>query len=574
MCKCVEFYRFNALIFRTYCAIMKNIKLYFMAIKMEAKKFIPVASPALIGNEKKYVLDCLKTNWISSTGKYVNLFERKFSEYIGVKHAITCSNGTVALHLALLALDIKNGDEVMCPTLTYIATANSILYVGAKPIFVDCQQDTWNIDPDKIEGKITKKTKAIIVVHLYGNACDMEAIIKIAKRHGLYIIEDSAEALGSKYLPADRQGKEKMCGSFGDIATFSFFGNKVITSGEGGMVVTNNDELAKKVALLKNQGMDTNKRYWHPVLGYNYRLTNVQSAIGLAQLENVKKFIAKRRQIAKMYSHYLKNIEGITLPTEKDYTFHSYWMYCILIEKEYGVDRDRLMGLLEKQGIQTRPFFYPIHTMPAYQSLHHYGLDVSKEISRKGINLPTFYNLGEDQIKYIAHQLVRLKKDIIKNKQGAEYIIKSVDSGDEKKLASFFKVIKKHNLHNFFHPHPFNLKTAKKIIEISESDKSDLYYLVLDKNEQIAGYFMLRGFDEGYSVPSFAIVVHPDYMNRGIGKQVTIVAIKICERLKIGKMMLKVYEDNIVAQKMYRSLNFTFSKSDKKDELVGRLNIR
>ncbi|KKP43500.1 MAG: hypothetical protein UR31_C0004G0006 [Parcubacteria group bacterium GW2011_GWA2_33_14] len=545
-----------------------------MAMEPKAQKFIPVASPALIGNEKKYVLDCLKTNWISSIGKYVTLFERAFSKYIGVKHALTCSNGTVALHLALLALGIKNGDEVLCPTLTYIATANSILYVGAKPVFLDCQKDTWNIDPAKIEEKITKKTKAIIIVHLYGHSCDMEDILKIAKKHNLYVIEDSAEALGSKYLLAGRQGKGKMCGSFGDIATFSFFGNKVITSGEGGMVVTNNDELAKKVALLKNQGMDTNKRYWHPVLGYNYRLTNVQSAIGLAQLENIGKFILKRRRIAKMYSRYLKNIEGITLSLEKDYTFHSYWMYCILIEKEYGVDRDRLMSLLEKQGIQTRPFFYPIHTMPAYQALHHYGLDVSEEISRKGISLPTFYDLSEDQVKYIAHQLVRLKKDIIKDKQGAEYIVKSVDSGDEKKLVSFFEVIKKHNLNNFFHPHSFDKKTAKKIVDISESGKRDLYYLVLDNKENIAGYFMLRGFDEGYFVPSFAIVVHPDYMNRGIGKQITIMAIKICERLRVGKMMIKVYEDNIVAQKIYRSLHFTFSKSDKKNELVGRLNIR
>ncbi|KKP55632.1 MAG: hypothetical protein UR46_C0002G0012, partial [Parcubacteria group bacterium GW2011_GWA1_33_6] len=209
---------------------MKNIKIDIMAMEPKAQKFIPVASPALIGNEKKYVLDCLKTNWISSIGKYVTLFERAFSKYIGVKHALTCSNGTVALHLALLALGIKNGDEVLCPTLTYIATANSILYVGAKPVFLDCQKDTWNIDPAKIEEKITKKTKAIIIVHLYGHSCDMEDILKIAKKHNLYVIEDSAEALGSKYLLAGRQGKGKMCGSFGDIATFSFFGNKVITS--------------------------------------------------------------------------------------------------------------------------------------------------------------------------------------------------------------------------------------------------------------------------------------------------------------------------------------------------------
>lgn len=364
------------------------------------KKLISIAKPALIGNERKYVLDCLKTNWISSIGKYINLFEKRFSEYIGTKHAITCSSGTTALHLALLALGIKKEDEVICPVFTYIATANSILYVGAKPIFIDCEQSIWNIDSTKIEERITKKTKAIIITHLYGHPCDIDPILKIAKKYNLYIIEDSAEAIGSKY-------KEKMCGSFGDIATFSFYGNKIITCGEGGMIVTNDNELAKKVVLLKSQGMDSNKRYWFSILGYNYRMTNIQAAIGLAQLENIEKFILKRREIAKIYNYCLKDIEGITFPIEKDYAFHSYWMYSVLIEKEYRLDRNEVIDFLAKQGIETRPFFYPVHTMPVYQGLNYYDFSISEEISRKGINLPTFYGLKEEEIRLIADFLKR-----------------------------------------------------------------------------------------------------------------------------------------------------------------------
>jgi len=367
-------------------------------------KLIPVSQPALIGNEKKYVKDCLDTNWISGKGKYLDLFEKKFADYINVKYAITCSNGTVALHLALLSLDIGNNDEVICPTFTYVATANSVLYTGAKPIFVDCEPDTWNLNPKKIEKLITKKTKAIIVVHIYGHPCDMEPILKIARKYNLYIIEDAAEALGSEY-------KGRKCGTFGDVATFSFYGNKIITTGEGGMVVTNNKEIEKKVKLLKGQGMDLKKQYWFKVVGYNYRMTNVQAALGLAQLENIKKFINQRRKIADLYNKYLADVDGITLPIEKPYAKHSYWMYSILVND--STNRDRLMRFLKVRGIETRPFFYPMHTMPVHKKVGTDDLKISEKVSKKGINLPTFFGLKKKEIKFIAYKIKQFE-DLIK----------------------------------------------------------------------------------------------------------------------------------------------------------------
>src|SRR3990172_3188852 len=288
------------------------------------RRLIPVSKPSLIGREKEYVIDCLDSTWISSNGKYIELFEKEFAAYIGVKHAVACSNGTVALHLALLSFGIRTGDEVIVPTLTYVATANAVTYTGATPVLADCEFETWNIDTKKIEALITPRTKVIIPVPLYGHPCDMEPIMDIAQRYGLYVVEDAAEALGAKY-------KDRMCGNIAHISTFSFYGNKTITTGEGGMVVTNDGGLAKKVRILKGQGMDPKRRYWFPVLGYNYRMTNIQAAIGLAQIENVGKFVEKRRKIAWWYNENLKGISSITLPSEKDYAFHSYWMYSILI---------------------------------------------------------------------------------------------------------------------------------------------------------------------------------------------------------------------------------------------------
>ncbi len=351
-------------------------------------KKIPIAEPDTTGNESKYVNDCIKSNWISSKGKYVKKFEEAFSEYCNVKYGISTSNGTAALHLALTALGVKKGDEVIIPNLTFIATANSIKYCNAKPIFVDVDKETWNIDVNKIKEKISKKTKAIIPVHLYGNPCEMNKIMEIAKKHNLFVIEDCAEAHGAEY-------KGKKVGSFGDIACFSFFGNKIITTGEGGMCITNNKEFAQKMDILKNQGMDPKKRYWHPFIGFNYRMTNIQAAIGLAQVEKIEKFIKIRRRNVQLYNSILKNVEGVTLPpVEKKSIRNVYWMYSILLD-----NRDKIMKKLEENKIETRPFFYPINVMPPYKTNENFP--VSNELSVKGINLPSSVKLKRKDIKRI-----------------------------------------------------------------------------------------------------------------------------------------------------------------------------
>lgn len=361
---------------------------------------IPVSQPALVGNERKYVLDCLDSNWISSKGEYICLFEQKFAEYLGVKHALTCCNGTIALHLSLLALGIGAGDEVIVPTLTYVATTNAVSYTGATPVLIDCETDTWNIDASKIEPLITTRTKAIIPVPLYGHPCDMTPILEIAQRYGLYVVEDAAEALGAHY-------SGRLCGSIADISTFSFYGNKTVTTGEGGMVVTDDDELAAKVRLLRGQGMDPNRQYWFSQIGYNYRMTNIQAAIGLAQIENIQLFLAKRREIAGWYNKYLSGIPGITLPVIRKYATHSWWLYSILVDQEYGESRDAVMARLSENGVESRPFFYPMHVMPVYSGCDT-PFDVATAVARMGINLPTFYDLCEHHVVHVAKLLRRI----------------------------------------------------------------------------------------------------------------------------------------------------------------------
>jgi len=362
---------------------------------------IPVAAPALIGNEKKYVNDCLDSNWISSNGSYINRFEEAFAQYIGVRYAIACCNGTAALHLALLALGVGPGDEVIVPTLTYVATANAVVYTGAAVVLADCEAGTWNMDSAKLELLISPRTKAIVAVPLYGHPCDMDPILALAWKHGLFVVEDAAEALGGRY-------NGKLCGSMADISTFSFYGNKTITTGEGGMVVTNDAALAAKARLFMGQGMDPQRRYWFPVIGYNYRMTNIEAAIGLAQLENIDGFLLKRRSIAALYNNNLAGIAGITLPIEADYADHSYWMYSILVEENYGRSRDETMAMLAESGIETRPFFYPMHDMPVYGTENDARLSTASQIASKGINLPTFYSLSKDEIEFIAAVLKSL----------------------------------------------------------------------------------------------------------------------------------------------------------------------
>ncbi len=350
----------------------------------------PVYQPSLTGNEKKYVNECLDTSWISSKGKFVNEFENKFAEYIGVNHAVAVCNGTVAIHLALVALGITKGDEVIVPTFTYIASANPILYVGAKPVFIDSLESTWQMDPDDIERKITDRTKAIIVVHLYGHPCDMDRIMEIAKKHNIFVIEDCAEAIGSEY-------KGRKVGSFGDINTFSFFGNKTITCGEGGMVLTNDKVLAERAGNLKNQGLAKYREYWHDAVGFNYRMTNIQAAIGLAQLEQVEKFIDMKQNVAKWYQ---ENLKGLPIVFHKQIgdVKHTYWMCSILCENSNI--RDSLREFLKENGIESRPTFYPIHTMPIYSSRYEKH-KVAEDIALRGMNLPSYPALKEQDVKNI-----------------------------------------------------------------------------------------------------------------------------------------------------------------------------
>jgi perosamine synthetase len=367
-----------------------------------AQRFIPVAAPMLVGNEKTYVMDCLDSTWISSSGKYIERFESGFAEFCGVKHALTCGNGTVALHLALLALGIGPGDEVIIPTLTYIATANAVAYCGATPVLVDSEKDTWNIDPSLIEEKITPRTKGIIVVHLYGQPADMDGIRTVADRHGLFVLEDAAEAHGAEY-------KGKKVGSLGDLATFSFYGNKIITTGEGGMIVTDDDKLAKTIRQLRSQGTDPERRYWFPVVGYNYRMTNIAAAIGVAQLEKVDWHVQRRLEVAEEYQNQLRRIPGVDWHREMSWAKHVYWMFTALLDADSELGRDEVMSELLKRGVETRPVFYPMHVLPPYVQMGSgQQFPVADDISRRAFNLPTWAGLNSEDVKYICDNLSKI----------------------------------------------------------------------------------------------------------------------------------------------------------------------
>jgi len=355
--------------------------------------FIPVAEPLIGEKEKEYVMDCLDSGWISSKGKYVEQFEKAFSKYCNCKCGVSTSNGTTALHLALTAIGIKPGDEVIVPDLTFIATANTVRHCFAEPVFVDSEPETWNIDPNKIREKITEKTRAIIPVHLYGHPVDMDPILEIAEEKNLIVIEDGAEAHGALY-------KNKKVGSIGDLACFSFYGNKIITTGEGGMITTSNEELAETLRELKDHGMSRQKRYWHPNVGFNYRMTNIQAAIGLAQLEKIDDFISIKRKNTKFYNSLLENTTGIGPPPEAEWAKNVYWMYTILVQDDFKISRDELMKKLGEHGVDTRPVFYPMHKQPPYiDELSDFK--VAEKISRMGMNLPSSVTLSEEQINCI-----------------------------------------------------------------------------------------------------------------------------------------------------------------------------
>lgn len=354
---------------------------------------ISVAEPKLMGNERQYVLDCIDSTWISSNGKYISAFEEKFASFCGVKHAIATNNGTTALHLALVALDLKPGDEVIVPTVTYIATANAVNYCGATPVFVDVCPNTLNMDPQQIQSKITQKTRGIIPVHLYGYPADMIAIQKIAQQYNLWILEDAAEAHGAEVLG-------QKVGSLGQCAIFSFFGNKIITTGEGGMVTTNDDVLAAKLRLFRGQGMDPERRYWFPVVGYNYRMTNIQAALGLAQMEQIEVALSARERLAGWYNEALADLqEELILPQQNTWAKQVFWMYTVFLAEGGEVERDAVMHYLDRHGIETRPVFYPMHVLPPYKNNISYP--VADSWAGRGINLPTHLNITQDDVKVI-----------------------------------------------------------------------------------------------------------------------------------------------------------------------------
>ena len=357
---------------------------------------IPVYQPSLCGNERRYVNECLDSTWISSKGKFISLFENSFKSYVGTSHAAAVSNGTVAIHLALVTLGVGPGDEIIVPTFTYIASVNPIVYEGATPVFVDSLRDSWQLDPDDVRRKITPKTCGIMAVHLYGHPADMESIMAIAREHDLFVIEDAAEAFGARI-----DGRH--VGTFGDMATFSFFGNKTVTTGEGGMVVTNDPTLHERAVHFKGQGLARYRTYWHDVIGSNYRMTNICAAIGLAQMEQADTLVQRKLDLAASYDRLLAGLPVEPHRPASPNIQHSYWMYSVLVPDGH---RDEIMADLADSGIETRPAFYPVHTMPMY-ARRYARHEVAEELARRGINLPSWPDLRPDQLEYIADCLRR-----------------------------------------------------------------------------------------------------------------------------------------------------------------------
>ena len=365
---------------------------------------IPVNEPLIGREELEYVTDCLKTGWISSAGKYIEQFENKWAEYCGKKYGIAVSNGTVALEAAVKCFDFEPGSEIIMPSFTIISCASAIVYNKCVPVLVDCDPETWTMNVSHIEAKITKKTKAIMPVHIYGHPCDMDPIIELAEKYNLKIIEDAAEAHGAEY-------KGKKCGSFGDISCFSFYANKIITTGEGGMILTNSKQYAEKARSIRNLCFKKDRRFYHTELGSNFRLTNIQAAIGVAQIERIEELIEKKRWIGKMYNAKLKDVKGLQLPIEKSWAKNVYWMYGIVLDEKTGYDAVTFAKALKEKAVDTRPFFLGMHEQPVF---HRVGLfndehyPVAENIAKQGLYLPSGLTLVEERIEIICDNIKRI----------------------------------------------------------------------------------------------------------------------------------------------------------------------
>ena len=368
-----------------------------------SQRRVPIAEPKLGGNELKYVTECIETNWISSQGSFVRRFESEFAARLGVPHALAVSNGTVALHLALAAYGIGPGDEVIVPDLTFAATLNAVIYTGATPVLVDVAPDTWNMDPEAVAAAITPRTKAIMPVHLYGQPTDMGPILALAKRRGLVVVEDAAEAAGSSW-------EGTPCGAIGDCGTFSFFSNKLITTGEGGMVVFKDDAIAARARRLRDHGMNPAKRYWHDEVGFNYRLTNLQAAIGCAQLEQIDGFLARKKEIAAVYEKRFAHVPEIETPRILPGFGNAYWVFSIIADcAALGITRDQLMARLAAAGVDSRPLFYCMHEMPPYKGYAgNRAFPVADRLSQNGLSLPSSTSITAAELEYVAATVERV----------------------------------------------------------------------------------------------------------------------------------------------------------------------
>jgi perosamine synthetase len=380
-----------------------------LTLPLEEKpmKTISVCEPCLTGKEADYLLDCVNQNQLSSRGRYVSEFEHRFARYCGCCHGVATTSGTTALHLALAASDIRPGDEVLVPAFTMVATVFAVLYIGATPVLVDADPETWNMDVRQIQGRVTANTKAILPVHVYGHPCDLDRILAVAREKRLQVIEDAAEAHGAEY-------KGRRVGSFGRAGCFSFYANKMITTGEGGMVVTNDAELSRRLSHLKNLAYAHDMPFRHTEIGFNYRMTNLQAAVGLAQLDKIDDFITSRRRHAARYKEQLAKVPGIRLPAEKVCCMNVYWMFGVLVdEQEFGMDRDGLMEQLRKRDIETRPFFWPMHRQPAFERLGLFrdeSYPVADNLAQRGLYLPSGSGLKDEEIDCVCTAIHEIQK--------------------------------------------------------------------------------------------------------------------------------------------------------------------
>lgn len=361
---------------------------------------IPIAAPVLGEEELANLVEAVRSGWISSRGAFIGEFEREFAAFCGTRHGIAVANGTVALHVALLAAGVRPGDEVLVPSLTFIATANVVRYCGAVPVFVDSEGATWQLDPALLEAKITARTRAIIPVHLYGHPCDMDPILDLARHRGLAVIEDAAEAHGAHY-------RSRIVGGLGQVGCFSFYGNKLITTGEGGICVTDDGPLADRLRLLRDHGMDPKRAYWHEIVGYNYRMTNLQAAVGVAQMKRLPGFIEKKREIASWYREALAPLARagrITLHPEARWARSVFWMYSVLLA-DSRISLDEVRSRLNDRGVDSRPFFHPMHTLPPYNTGER--LPVAEDLASRGLNLPSGVGLEREHVERVARALAQ-----------------------------------------------------------------------------------------------------------------------------------------------------------------------